>query len=112
MTFFSFGLPIIVNRLRALLRTSRSYFLPLPAFETPSSLMLIFRLPSEESLADHAGIYPVALNLVYWRSGKSLIRLNSKFVSEVLLCSSKIKLVDQVVFACAALLELADQKRV
>ena len=41
-TFFSFGLPIIVNRLRALLRTSRSYSLLCPAFETPFSLMLIF----------------------------------------------------------------------
>ena len=84
------------------------------AFETPSSLMLIFRLPSEEftKRADHGEIYPVALNLVYWRAGKSLTQLNSKFVSEVLLCFSKIKLVDQVVFACAALLELADQKRV
>jgi len=32
--------------------------LPLPAFDTPFSLMLIFWLPSEESLADYAGIYP------------------------------------------------------
>src|ERR1700759_4790165 len=42
------------------------------------------------------------------RSGKSLIRLNSKLVSEVLLCFSKIKLVDQVVFGNVALLEFAD----
>ena len=50
----------------------------------------------------------VALDLGCWWVGKRSIRLSSKFVSEVLLCLSEIELVDQVIFASAALLELAD----
>jgi hypothetical protein len=47
-----------------------------------------------------------------WQAGKCSIGPSSKFVSEVVLCFGEIELVDQVIFACAALLELADQKRV
>ena len=47
-----------------------------------------------------------------WIGGKSFVRLNSKFVCEVLLGFSKIELVNQEKFPAAALLELADQKRV
>jgi hypothetical protein len=39
---------------------------------------------------------------------KSSRRLSRKLISEVLLCSSEIELVDQVKFAFLALLELAD----
>jgi hypothetical protein len=55
---------------------------------------------------------PVELNLGRCQAGKSSIGLSSKFVSEVLLCFGEIELVYQVIFASAALLELADQKRV
>ena len=47
-----------------------------------------------------------------WRPGKSIIRLTSKFVCEVLLCFSKVKLVNEEKFPAAAPFKLADQKRV
>jgi hypothetical protein len=50
----------------------------------------------------------VALVLGRWRANKSFIGLRSKFVGEVLLSLGEIELVDQVVFACAALLDFAD----
>jgi hypothetical protein len=43
-----------------------------------------------------------------WRSVKSFIGLKSKFISQVLLCSGEIELMNQVEFPCAALLELTD----
>jgi hypothetical protein len=62
--------------------------------------------------------YPVAykkkksrsghLDVFRCQPGESSIGLSSKFVSEVLLCFGEIELVDQVIFASAALLELAD----
>jgi hypothetical protein len=52
------------------------------------------------------------LYLGCWNTGKSSVRLSSKFVSQVLLCLSEIELVDEIIFASSALLELADQKRV
>ena len=51
---------------------------------------------------------PVALVLGRWRAGISFIGLSSKFVGEVLLGFGEFELVDQIVFASAALLELAD----
>jgi hypothetical protein len=42
-----------------------------------------------------------------WRS-VSFIGLKSKFISQVLLCSGEIELMNQVEFPCAALLELTD----
>ena len=47
------------------------------------------------------------LNLGLWRAGR-VIRLDRKFVGEVLLRRGKIELVNQVVFAGAALTEFAD----
>ena len=43
---------------------------------------------------------------------QSFIRFNRKFVSEVLLGFGEIKLVDQVEFPTAALIDLSDEKRV
>jgi hypothetical protein len=68
---------------------------------------LVHRLTGEVKKAR----MPVS-HLRCWNSGKSPVRISSKFVSEVLLRFSEIELVDQEKFAAAALLKLADQKRV
>ena len=54
--------------------------------------------------------YPVAYkrNVFRCQPAQSFIGLSSKFASEVLLCFGEIELVDQVICASAALLELAD----
>ena len=48
-----------------------------------------------------------ALNLGIWRAGR-VLGLDRKFVGEVLLRRGKIELVNQVIFAGAALTEFAD----
>ena len=56
-----------------------------------------------------AGKMPLTLLVLgRWRSVKSFIGLKSKFISQVLLCSGEIELMNQVEFPCAALLELTD----
>ena len=70
----------------------------------------ILGMPFSGRLVDRCS--SAALNLDCWWRGKDSIRLTSKFVSEVLLCSSEIKLVNEEKFPAAAPFKLADQKRV